>query len=242
MTLLPRNSQRRSRIPLPFLPFATPKEHVSTRALAPLRPFASAFLFYAHILPIEVTAAHHSSISTHSYTMQAPPPVNVNGKTPSAADGKIDEGPTQEEVHSKIEAIKLEEKGNVAGSTSRRLAETAGSLGGHTFKKTVGAVNGHHERYILPSDVPEEDFLGFIDAIKAIVGDEHVAVNYDPDHQAEADYENQPKFYVSTDRMLASATTLIPYTNRTSLPFNLERTIWHPQSSNRTVSKRYLRS
>ena len=133
--------------------------------------------------------------------MQAPPPVNVNGQTPSAVDGKPNEGPTQEDVHAKIEKIKLEEKGNTANSTSRRLAETAGSLGGHTFKKTVGAVNGHHERYILPVDVSEEAFLGFIEDIEKIVGKEHVVVNYDPDHQAEADYERQPKFYVRRDAL-----------------------------------------
>lgn len=127
--------------------------------------------------------------------MQAPPPVNAKGFTPSAVDGKLDTGPSQEDVHSTIESVKAEHKGNTANSTSRRLAETAGSLGGHTFKQTVGTVNGHHEGYILPSDVDEQAFLGFIDEVKQIVGEKNVAVNYDPAHQAEADYEAQPKFY-----------------------------------------------
>lgn len=137
--------------------------------------------------------------------MQAPPPLNVNGGTAQAVDGHPAEGPTQDEVHDEIKALSLDnEKGNSANSTSRRLAQTAGRLDGHTFKKTVGnATNGlgsGSTRYILPSDVSEEAFLAFIKQVKEIVGDDGVTVNADPDHQAEADYENQPKFYVSWQR------------------------------------------
>lgn len=127
--------------------------------------------------------------------MQAPPPVNVQGVAPSSITGKLDEGPSQEDVHSEIKDLSFEEKGNSEGSTSRRLAQTAGSLGGHTFKATVGNVNGHHAGYVLPSDVDEDTFLHFIEDVKAIVGDDNVVVNHDPEHQAETDYLSQPKFH-----------------------------------------------
>lgn len=128
--------------------------------------------------------------------MQAPPPVNVKGVAPSAVDGKLDAGPSQEDVHSDIKKLSIEEKGNTENCTSRRLAQTAGSTDGHTFKKTVGTVNGHHTGYVLPSDVDGEAFLRFIEEAKAVVGSDNVIVNYDPEHQAEADYLAQPKFYV----------------------------------------------
>lgn len=132
--------------------------------------------------------------------MQAPPPVNVNGATAQAVDGQPLQGPSQDDVHDDIKALSLDnEKGNSANSTSRRLAQTAGRLDGHTFKQTVGnATNGTRaNRYILPIDVGEEAFLGFIEKTKSIVGDDGVTVNAHPDHQADANYENQPKFYVS---------------------------------------------
>lgn len=129
--------------------------------------------------------------------MQAPPPVNVNGFTPQAANGDPQEGPSQEDVHAQIASLSLEEKGNTANSTSRRLAQTAGTLNGHTFKTTVGNTHTSATRYILPPDVAEEDFMAFIEAAKKVIGDANITINISAEHQAEADYERQPKFYVS---------------------------------------------
>jgi hypothetical protein len=168
--------------------------------------------------------------------MQAPPPLNTNGATPQAVNGHPQNGPTQEDVHEDIKKLSVggdEEKGNSANSTSRRLAQTAGALGGHTFKKTVGNSGSSEgsERYILPHDVDEAAFLAFIEQTKQIVGADNVTVNVAPGQQADADYESQPKFYVGYgDSPLGSYWLIAALPNhRTSSLFNQERIIWHPQ-------------
>lgn len=134
----------------------------------------------------------------------APPPVNPKGL--AAVNGNPNDGPKQSEIHQDIQKLVIDAKGNTENSTSRRLAQMAGSLGGHTFKNTVGNENGHANgnghsgyptQYVLPPDVDESAFLAFIDDAKRIVGSEHVVVNVSPEHQAQADYDRQPKFYVS---------------------------------------------
>jgi hypothetical protein len=124
----------------------------------------------------------------------------LNNATGSVQAGQPTEGPGQEEVHADINSLSLNGTlGNTDGSTSRKLAKIAGSLGSLTFKDTVGNdpahVNGQPE-YVLPPDVELDQFLAFIKDVTAAIGEDNVAVNTAPDAQAATDYQKQPKFFV----------------------------------------------
>ena len=85
----------------------------------------------------------------------------------------------------------------------RNVYGSAGSFRSTHLQEDRTGCQWSHERYILPVDVSEEAFLGFIGDIENIVGKEHVVVNYAPEHQAEADYVIQAKVYVRTVNTLA---------------------------------------
>lgn len=128
----------------------------------------------------------------------------LNNATGTIQAGHPTEGPAQEDVHADINSLSLGGTlGNTDNSTSRKLAKIAGSLGSLTFKDTVGNDSKHTNgsaHYVLPPDVPEKDFLAFIQDVSDAIGSDNVAVNTSPDGQAPTDYQKQPKFFVGRAR------------------------------------------
>ena len=91
---------------------------------------------------------------------------------------------TQAEVLSSIENLSLD-------STSTRLAAVSGNLGGRDFKTRVHnseTAKSAQTVHVLPLDVEEDAFLGFIKDVKAVTGEQHVVVNVHPDHQGLSPY------------------------------------------------------